>query len=94
MTFLITFHEGHAELTPFCHQGKDIGTVSCIVHIFTIGDCIAYAAFAFVHSYRIKDTDSGTIFQQFIDDYQGWGFAHVIGLGFEGQANDGNGFAF
>ena len=91
--FLDDIPGGHAELTPLCHEGEDIGTISSIVEVLAVGDNITDAPSALVHGDGVEDPDGGTILQEFIDDHEGWSLTHVVGLGFEAQANDGNGLA-
>ena len=91
--FLDDIPGGHAELTPFCHEGEDIGTVGSIVEVLAVGDSITDAPAALVHGDGVEDPDGGTILQELVDDHKGRGFTHVVGLWLEAQANDGNGLA-
>ena len=84
---------GHAELAPLGHQSEDIGTIGGIVHIRAVGDNITDAALALVHGDGVEDADGGTILQEFVDDDEGWGLTHIVGLGLEGEADDGDGLA-
>ena len=84
----------HAELAPLGDEGEHISTVSGIVHVLAVGDGIADAALAFVHSDGIKDTDGGPVFQELVDDNQGRSLAHIVGLGLESKTDDGDGLSF
>ena len=84
---------GEAELAPLGHEGEDVGTISGIVHILTIGDAVAYATLALVHGDGVEDAHGGTILQEAVDDHQGGSLAHVVGLGLEGESENGNGLA-
>ena len=84
---------GHTELAPLGHQGEDVGTIGGIVHVGAVGDDITDAALALVHGDGVKDADGGTILQELVDDDEGWGLTHIVGLGLEGQTNDGDGLA-
>ena len=84
---------GEAELAPLGHEGEDVGTISGIVHILTIDDAVAYTTLALIHGDGVEDAHGGAILQQAVDDYQGGSLAHVVGLGFEGESENGNGLA-
>ena len=82
---------GHTELTPLCHQCKDIGTIGSIVEVLTIGDGVTDAPATLIHGDGVEDTDGGTILEELVDDHQGGSFTHIVGLRLEGEANDGDG---
>ena len=91
--FLDDIPAGHAELAPLGHQRKDIGTVSGIVHVLAVGDAVADATAALIHGNGVEDADGGTIFQEAVDDHQGRGLAHIVGLGLEREADDSDSLA-
>ncbi len=80
----------HAELFPFGDEQECVCIEQCFVHVVAVGDDVAYAAFAFVHGDGIEHADGGAGFHKFVDEYEGGRFAHVVGLGLEGEAPHGN----
>ena len=84
---------GETELAPLGHEGEDVGTICGIVHILTIGDAVANATLALVHGDGVEDAHGGAILQQAVDDYQGGSLAHIVGLGLEGESENGDGLA-
>ena len=85
---------GHAEFLPLGHQYQRVCIVGRLVHVAGKKYGLAEKAARLVHGHRIVGLYPATGLQQAPDQHQGWRFPHVVGLRFEGQAPDGDGFAF
>ena len=83
----------HAELFPFGDEQECVGIEQCFVHVVAVGDDVAHAAFAFVHGDGVEHADGGSGLDELVDEHEGGGFAHVVGLGLEGETPHGDGLA-
>jgi len=80
-----------AELVPFGDDDEGVGALGGFVFVAAIGDGIAQDLAGFVHGRGVEGADCGALLQEASDDGEGWSFAHIVGVGFEGQAEEGDG---
>ncbi len=92
----------HAELFPFGDEQQCVGIEQCFVHVVAVNDLACdgrgigargHTALAFVHCDRVEHTDRGAGLDELVDEHEGGRFAHVVGLGLEGEAPHGDGLA-
>ena len=99
----------HAELLPFGDEQQCVGIEQRFVHVVAVHDLRggssgipcgllgfffrSHPALAFVHGDRVKYADGRSSLGQQIDQHQRSRFAHVVGLGLEGEAPHGDGLA-
>ena len=88
-----TFPIKVAEDLPFRANQSGIGLLQGIVGIFVIYG-LREDGFGAGDGFRIGGVDDGAFVQEFADYFQRRSEANVVGVGFEGQAEHGNAFAF
>ncbi len=82
-----------AKYRPLGSNKQGIGTLQHFVLILAIGYVIAIARLYIVHSLGVESLYPGTGSQQLVNIIQGRGLPDVIGIGFEGQPPQSDGFA-
>ena len=99
----------HAEQLPFGDEQQGVGIEQCFVHVVAVHDLRggssgipcgllgfffrSHPALAFVHGDRVKHADRRSSLGQQINEHQRSRFAHVVGLGLEGETPHGDGLA-
>ena len=81
------------EFLPFRQEQERIRIQRGVIQILGIINGIAHTPTAFVHRHGIVGTHRASGFQQFVNQHQRWGLAHIIRLWLEGQPPEGDGLS-
>ena len=84
------FPVGEAELFPLGDEEYGIGIEDCVVDACAVGDAVTNAAAAFVHRDRVVGADCAAGAEEAVYEDEGGRFAHIVGLGLEGEPPKGN----
>ena len=83
----------HAELLPFREHQHRVGINQRVIHVGGILHDVTKAALTLIHGNLFKHPDAGTGLYEHVHDHERGCLAHVVGLGFESKAPEGDGFA-
>jgi len=81
-----------AEFVPFGEESGGIGVLHRVIRIAAPGD-VGQQLGGFLHAGRIIGADCSTCFLQRRDDVEAHAVAHIIGVGLERHAQNGDGLA-
>ena len=83
------FPIGETELFPLGDEEYGIGIEDCVVDACAVRDAVTDAAAAFVHRDRVVGADSAAGTEEAVNEDEGGRFAHIVGLGLEGESPKG-----
>ena len=84
-----------AELVPLGYDCQAVGAIEGVEGVGHQGQvgAVTVEALGLLHGYRIEGTDLGTSLPEGLHEVATGGLAHVVGVGLEGQAPEGEGTA-
>lgn len=87
------FPVGHAELLPLGDEHQGVGIDQGVVGVLGVVDGVAQPPAGFVHGDGVVGLHRGAGMEQLVDEHERGGLAHVVGLGLERKAPEGDGLA-